>query len=239
MTPTFSVFLPNQENFPTASSPKLHLCVHQKDWGTNRKELSLTLCDKSLTLVGHSSSVFAETSPKGSSRLLWARHVTDHTCSPSLFPITQGSGHPYIPKFLPREPSYFFDAKSTYILLQYTVSLIKLYRHNCKMSHDTSAYDCLFFVFVFLPFFGGNEADHYTDQKAISGLFKNMTWHQLCIYKWSPFWTFPKSTWCSVDWLGLLWNSDEGREKAPTLCPSLDPCLRSGCTSSGSCIISI
>lgn len=152
MTPTFSVFLPNQENFPTTSSPKLHLCVHQKDWGTNRKELSLTLCDKSLILVSHSSAVFAET-PKGSSRLLWAWHVIDHTCSPSLFPITQGSGHTYIPKFLPREPSYFFDAKSTYIFLQYTVSLIKLYRHNCKMSHDTSAYDCLFlFLFFFLSF---------------------------------------------------------------------------------------
>lgn len=237
MTATFSIFFPNQENFPTTSSPKLLLCVHQKDWGTNRKELPLTLCDTSLTLVGHSSAVFSETSPKGSSRLLWARHVTDHTCSSSVFPITQGSGHPYIPKFLPREPRYFFDAKSTYILLQYTVSLIKLYRHSQLWDvtfDDTSAYDCLFSFF--LSFVEMRLSTTLT-RKQSRGCLR--TWNQQRIHKWSQFWTFPKSTWCSEDCLGLLWNSDQERKKAPRLCPSLDPCLRSGCTSSGSCIISI
>lgn len=150
MTATFSIFLPNQENFPTTSSSKLHLCVHQKDWVMNRKEWD-PMQQESHSGWSQSSVIFRNFSERKLGATLSQARYGPHMLFFSFHhhPRKWASLHSQV---YAKGTQMFFDPKSTYILLQYTVPLIKLYRHSQLWDvtfDDTSSYDRLFFSFFF------------------------------------------------------------------------------------------
>lgn len=131
----------------------------------------------------------------------------------------------------------FFDPKSTYILPALHDPFDKIVQILTTARCHIWWHLSLWLPFFPFPSFVEMRLSTIQTSKHSQGCLR--TWNQLCTHKWSQFWTFPKSTWRNENCLGLLWNSDQEGENALTLWPSPNPCLRSGCTLSGSLIIFI